>query len=91
LIATFLLRLLILYCHPQHNGIEGGWSYGLQATLDFNIKLKALGAYQTGADAYSWSGAQLWNHADTDAFGRLPLWESLLVPAASTVNLLWIP
>jgi hypothetical protein len=26
-----------------HNGIAGGYSYGLKATLDFNIKLKALG------------------------------------------------
>lgn len=58
-----------------HNGIAGGYSYGLKATLDFNIKLKALGVYQTGADAYRYSGANRWNHADTDAFGHLPLWE----------------
>lgn len=60
----------------RHNGIAGGWSYGLQATLDFNIAVKGLGGYQTGADAYCFSGANKWNHADTDAFGRLPLWEN---------------
>lgn len=32
---------------------------------------QVLGAYQSGADGYYWSGAQLWNHADTDAFSRL--------------------
>jgi hypothetical protein len=36
----------------HHNGIDGGWSYGIEATLNFNIQLKALGVYQTGADAY---------------------------------------
>ena len=59
----------------HHNGIEGGWSHGIEATLEFNKQLKALGSYQTGADAYCWSGANKWNHADTDAFGHLPLWE----------------
>jgi hypothetical protein len=59
----------------RHNGIKGGWSYQIQAALDFNANLKAIGAYQTGADAYYWHGANRWNHADTDAFGGLPLWE----------------
>ena len=59
----------------HHNGIAGGYSYGIQAALDFNHELKNLGAYQTGADAYFWSGADRWNHADTDAFSHLPLWE----------------
>ena len=35
----------------------------------------SLPADQTGADAYRYSGANRWNHADTDAFGHLPLWE----------------
>jgi hypothetical protein len=26
---------------------------------------------------YVWSGANKWNHADTDAFGQLPLWEMM--------------
>ena len=43
------------------------------------MALKALGLYQTGADAYSFSGANKWNHADTDQFGRLPLWEQQTV------------
>jgi hypothetical protein len=38
-----------------------------------------VGVYQTGADAYSFSGANKWNHADTDAFGHLPFWEQLTV------------
>ena len=39
-------------------------------------------AYQTGADAsYFWHGANRWNHADTDAFGGLPLWEMHTVVA----------
>ena len=63
----------------HHNGIAGGWSYQLQTTLDFNVALKGLGAYQTGADAYVFSGANKWNHADTDAFGRLPFWPRLTV------------
>lgn len=59
----------------HHNGIAGGWHYQLKATEDFNKALKALGLYQTGADAYSASGANKWNHADTDEFSHLPLWE----------------
>ena len=47
----------------------------MAAALDFNTKLKAIGAYQTGADACYWHGANRWNHADTDAYGGLPLWE----------------
>ena len=33
----------------DHNGIAGGFTYGIAATEDFNRKAKALGAYQTGA------------------------------------------
>ena len=50
----------------HHNGVAGGWHYGIEATLAFNVQLKALGAYQTGADGYCFSGANKWNHADTD-------------------------
>lgn len=63
----------------HHNGIAGGWSSGIQVTLDFNAKLKGLVLYQTGADGYCFSGANKWNHADTDAFGHLPLWEQQTV------------
>jgi len=63
----------------RHNGIEGGYSYGMAATLEFNTQLKALGAYQTGADGYCFSGANKWNHADTDRFSQLPLWEQMTV------------
>ena len=48
-------------------------------TIEFNVQLKTLGLYQTGADAYFWSGANKWNHADTDAFTELPLWEQMTV------------
>lgn len=51
----------------HHNGGAGGFDAQLKATLAFNVALKAQGLYQTGADAYSTSGANLWNHADTDA------------------------
>jgi hypothetical protein len=44
----------------HHNGIEGAWSYQLQTTLEFNKALKRLGVYQTGADAYVFSGANKW-------------------------------
>ena len=67
----------------HHNGIAGAWSYSTDATLDFNMKLKQLGAYQTGADAYCFSGANKWNHADTDAFGGLPLWENQMTGSQS--------
>jgi hypothetical protein len=63
----------------RHNGLDGGYSYQLQTTLDFNMALKGLGMYQTGADAYVFSGANKWNHADTDAFGHLPFWPRLTV------------
>jgi hypothetical protein len=46
----------------------------MESTLDFNKALKGLGVYQTGADAFAFSGANKWNHADTDAFGHLPFW-----------------
>ena len=58
-----------------HNGIDGGFDYQIKATLEFNIALKSLGLYQTGADAYSFSGANRWNHASTDESLRLPIWE----------------
>lgn len=63
----------------NHNGLAGGWSAQLEATLNFNIALKELGVYQTGADGYAFSGAQRWNHADTDAFTLLPIWEQMTV------------
>jgi hypothetical protein len=44
----------------------------MEATASFNVALKALGGYQTGADAYLWSGANRWNHVDTDAGFRIP-------------------
>ena len=60
-------------------GIHGAYSRQIQSTLDFNKDLKALGVYQTGADAYAFSGANKWNHADTDAFGHLPFWPRMTV------------
>ena len=41
----------------HHNGLAGGWSAQVDATLAFNIALKHTGAYQTGADGYAFSGA----------------------------------
>ena len=85
----------------HHNGIKGAFTAQIESTLDFNVALKGLGVYQTGADAYAFSGANKcahalhqdvscmqsdrvsttgrWNHADTDAFGRLPFWPRLTV------------
>lgn len=70
----------------NHNGIHGSFARQIQSTLDFNEALKVLkvgpdqvGVYQTGADAYAFSGANKWNHADTDAFGRLPFWPRMTV------------
>jgi hypothetical protein len=63
----------------NHNGIHGSFSRQIQSTLEFNEELKGLGVYQTGADAYAFSGANKWNHADTDAFGRLPFWPRMTV------------
>jgi len=63
----------------HHNGVEGGYHYGLMTTLSFNENCKALGLYHTGADAYVFSGVNRWNHADTDAFGQLPLWQNTIV------------
>jgi len=61
----------------HHNGLAGSWHAQTQATIDFNIGLKKLGAYQTSADSYVFSGTNRWNHADTDAAGYLPFWEYL--------------
>ena len=44
----------------HHNGVAGSWHAQVAATADFNVRLKALGVYQTGADAYWWSGANKW-------------------------------
>ena len=64
----------------HHNGGAGSWHAQMAATTQFNIDLKAIGGYQTGADAYMWSGANKWNHADTDAgYGLGSLWERLSV------------
>jgi len=73
------------YCGDEsgdhhHNGGVGSWHSQMTATAQFNIALKSIGAYQTGADAYSWSGANKWNHADTDAgYSLSSLWERLSV------------
>ena len=64
----------------RHNGGAGAFDAQLKATLEFNVALKGLGLYQTGADAYSQSGANLWNHADTDAgYGLGSLWDRLTI------------
>lgn len=44
----------------RHNGGAGSWHAQMEVTADFNAALKAIGAYQTGADAYFWSGANRW-------------------------------
>lgn len=41
----------------HHNGLEGSWDAQMAATASFNEQLKQLGVYQTGADAYLFSGA----------------------------------
>ena len=56
----------------RHNGGANSWHAQMEATASFNIALKALGGYQTGADNYPWSGANRWNHADTDAGFGVP-------------------
>jgi hypothetical protein len=53
------------YCGDEggdhhHNGGMGSWHAQMSATADFNVKLKAIKGYQTGADAYMWSGANKW-------------------------------
>jgi hypothetical protein len=64
----------------HHNGGAGSWHAQMEATAQFNVALKAIKGYQTGADAYMWSGANKWNHADTDAgYGLGSLWERLSV------------
>jgi len=62
----------------HHNGLIGSYDAQLDATSSFNEALKSYGLYQTGADAYWMSGANRWNHADTDAGYSLPyLWDRL--------------
>lgn len=56
----------------RHNGGANSWHAQMEATASFNVALKALGGYQTGADAFFWSGVNRWNHADTDAGYFLP-------------------
>ena len=64
----------------HHNGVIGSWDAQLDATLHFNEAMKAKGIYQTGADAYWQSGANRWNHADTDAgYSLNRLWDRLNV------------
>ena len=71
----------------HHNGIAGGWATQLDATLGFNKQLKARGLYQTGADGYVFSGAQRYNHADTDRFMKLSYpWERLTVSRLYTYD-----
>ena len=50
----------------QHHGLDNSFDAQLKATQRFNNQLKARGLYQTGADAYVFSGANRWNAADTD-------------------------
>ena len=72
-------------CHDSggdhaHNGERGSWDAQTAATADFNAALKGLDVYQTGADAYYFSGANSWNHADSDAGFSVPtLWHRLQV------------
>jgi hypothetical protein len=47
----------------HHNGLEGSWDAQMAATASFNERMKYFGIYQTGADAYLFSGANFWNHA----------------------------
>jgi hypothetical protein len=49
----------------QHHGLDNSFDAQLKATQRFNNQLKARGLYQTGADAYVFSGANRWNAADT--------------------------
>jgi hypothetical protein len=50
----------------SHHGLDNSFDAQLKATQRFNNQLKARGLYQTGADAYVFSGANRWNAADTD-------------------------
>ena len=50
----------------DHHGVHGAFDAQLKVTQRFNAQLKARGMYQTGADAYVFSGANRWNAADTD-------------------------
>ena len=67
----------------HHNGLAGGWAAQL-GDARLQPGPQGQGLYQTGSDGYVFSGAQRYNHADTDAFGRLPLWER------STVGRLYV-
>ena len=49
----------------SHHGVANSFDAQLKATQRFNAQLKARGLYQTGADAYVFSGANRWNAADT--------------------------
>jgi len=48
-----------------HHGVANSFDAQLKVTQRFNNQLKARGLYQTGADAYVFSGANRWNAADT--------------------------
>ena len=50
----------------SHHGVSNSFDAQLKVTQRFNNQLKARGLYQTGADAYVFSGANRWNAADTD-------------------------
>lgn len=63
----------------RHAGVEGSWHAQLMSTLQFNSALKELQVFQTGADAYMFSGANRWNHADTDAGYNRPFWDALQI------------
>ena len=49
----------------SHHGVANSFDAQLKATQRFNNQLKARGLYQTGADAYVFTGANRWNAADT--------------------------
>ena len=46
----------------HHNGLDGSWDVQMAATATFNEQLKQLDVYQTGADAYLFSGANCKPH-----------------------------
>ena len=59
----------------HHNGLEGSWGAQMAATASFNEQLKQLGVYQTGADAYLFSGANCaWGQGQPEGIscGRWP-------------------
>ena len=58
-------RALHVATHLINTTADNSFDAQLKATQRFNNQLKARGLYQTGADAYVFSGANRWNAADT--------------------------